>query len=285
MKFKLVENITDSKFKGFTPLTEMTLNHLVKDHHINGYVILSACVSGYTKDGKPLDSDGHILTNSVPSESVVSEDEIITSESEKKHWDNMNTKKLRDNIISLNYSFLPVYGGYKYDNGEEVLEKSFVIFPFDRSGNKVDIESLISDAKELGKSFNQESILINKPGENPYYWNCASNDVAFTLGKNSDNYTLNDLSKEFFTALKRWNTAKYGSDIKGVPQRYTIECYHVTQPGTVMEISARKRAGEYCALDKIGSDNWYNLEINMTELEKVLNKINKDFGDEMNKVA
>ena len=64
------------------------------------------------------------------------------------------------------YSYLAVYGGYHEDGAEKPsVEKSFVVYPYDiYLGKHHDWDKFYADMIEIGKSYNQDSILVCPPG-------------------------------------------------------------------------------------------------------------------------
>lgn len=233
--------------KGFIQLNEMTLKRLTKGHHKDGYVILSACwqyIDSKTGHCVYFDDDTKEYLDFVTGD-VVDSDDLLRGQ-ELTTENNRRTKNLKKDIISNNFSFIPVFGGYRYDDGTEGYEDSFVVFPFDRNGNPIDIDTVVNVCKNLGEKYNQESILINKPGEAPYYYNVSDHEQTMTFSDDPEDWDINDLSKQFFTALKTYNSKKH-PDYNGKPQRFTMEDVYITsQPSTIMGAHSRSLSGEFC---------------------------------------
>lgn len=207
--------------ENYTVLTEANLNRIANGHDKDGYIMISAC-------------RGDALEN---------------PKSDQQVWDenNKRTRSLLADIQRLRYSYIPVYGGYK-EEGSDVasIEKSFIVFPFNRAQKTaVDYETFLTDMIELGKKYNQDSILVKKPNSDPQYFNCRTNEFEGAPFKNA---TLNDMQQEYFTALKGWSDiSKKGNSIewRGNPQRFTYqESYLEKSPYNIMNRHMRALSGE-----------------------------------------
>ena len=239
--------IEESSFSGTRILlTEKSLSRILKDHHVNGYIILSASREYIRKNGDPCKSDDNemVLLDLITGE-IVDESDLITGQRLSAE-NNKRTADLRKSIISYNLSFLPVLGGYRYDDGTESYEKSFIIFPFDRKGNPIEWSSFEKIGKELGKEFNQESILINGTKSNPYYYKIEDGSKSMEFSGNIDDWKINDLTQSFFTALRQYDKKKY-PNYSGSSQRFTLEnVYLAPQPDSIMSGHERCLSGELC---------------------------------------
>ena len=192
-------------------LNEKNLNRLVKGHDENGYAIISG-------------SRGNLSVEE----------------------NNKRTKKLKSDIRSAGYSYVSVLGGYQEVGQETSTEKSFMVFPYSTSSNDYDdFDAFQKFIISLTKKYDQDSVLIKRPGENPRYWNRIDDE-----GNTSEDWaewdfssepTINDVTKQYFTALKSWK-----KDFnKGNPQRWTFEEYHLAnQPNTIMGSHSRYHSGE-----------------------------------------
>lgn len=189
-------------------LTEKNLNRLVKGHDDRGYAIISGSRDTNTKE----------------------ENDI-------------KTKELKADIKKSGYSYVPVYGGYQEIGRDASTEKSFMVFPFDMNFKEhTDFETFQDFIIGLTDAYDQDSVLIKRPGENPRYWNRmkevknANGEIERVPERKWETWsfakepTLNDVTKEYFTALKSWK-----KDFnKGKPQRWTFEEYHLRpHPGTL----------------------------------------------------
>lgn len=210
MRFKLVsKELLDEDFSKYRKLDESTLNRLIKGHDKDGYAIISASRGDKT-----------------PSEN-------------NKRFD-----ELKEKVWSLGYSYVPVFGGYKEDDFGEVLEKSLFVLPKNKRSGDIDLEKFFSDMKELGKEYEQDSVLVKYPDENPRYLELSTGELGASF---DGELLLNDVTQQYFTSLKKWNVDKYGDSIKGKPQRYTFttnEVYLREQPKTISEAHRRSLLGE-----------------------------------------
>lgn len=126
------------------------------------------------------------------------------------------------------------------------IEKSFIVFPFNISTKEdTDFEEFINDMFDwCGNDDNpQDAILVKFPGKNPRYYDPKNkkptDDVEFT------GTSLNDITKEYFTALKKWNDiSKKDNFTKGNPQRWTFESYMNDFPKSIAEHRIRTNKGE-----------------------------------------
>jgi len=195
----------------YTKLTEATLNRLISGHDKDGYIIISA-----------------------------SRGDKTTEENNKRFAELKKTVKMNG------YSFIPVFGGYKEDGGD-VLEKSLYVLPISASGERTDFERFIEDMVDIASAYDQEAILVKKVGEDPRYYNLKD----ATIGAPFTGVTVNDVLQQYFTALKKWDTDKYGDSIKGSPQRFTFqELYLDEQPRTIAGAHMRRSDGEIVCYDR-----------------------------------
>ena len=243
MKLRIAEN---SFNETRVILTEKSLSRILKDHHVNGYIILSASREYIRKNGDPCKSDDNemVLLDLITGK-IVDESDLITGQRLSAE-NNKRTSDLRKAIINYNLSFLPVLGGYRYEDGTESYEKSFIIFPFDRKGNPIEWSDFEKIGKKLGKEFNQESILINDTKSNPYYYKIEDGSKSMEFSGNIDDWKINDLTQSFFTALRQYDKKKY-PNYSGSSQRFTLEnVYLAPQPDSIMSGHERCLSGELC---------------------------------------
>lgn len=214
-------------------LDEVTLNRIISKHDKSGYCIVSACRATFYTDGTPVPND--VDVGSIPPEKLADEKQVII-------FNNARTKELRQKIISANRSFLPVFGGFKEENAEtSSFEKSFIVFNFDRKGNLSDMDSLYQDCLNWGKEYNQDAILVKKPDGKPYYASCVKGSEGNVDMEFSGEYTLNDITQMYFTALKKINDTNF----KGKPQRFTFEGVYLNPyPVSTAEMAYRVHTNE-----------------------------------------
>lgn len=220
---------------------EATINRIVNKHNFDGYVIVSACRSRFYKDTE----------EEVPNDEIVA-DELLARGEQLNKINNRRTVELKQMIINDNHSFLPVYGGYKEigSKNPSIYEKSFIIFNFNRRGEITSMDELYKDALKYGAKFNQDTVLIKKPNEKPYYVKTNKNigDVDFVF---DGDYTLNDLTQMYFTALKKFQkknadgTFEDETSLTGKPQRFTFEGVYINPaPISVHEATRRHYLNE-----------------------------------------
>lgn len=192
--------------ENYTVLTETTLNRVVKGHDKDGYIMILACRNDALENPR-------------------NEEELIAA-------NNIRTRNLLTDIQRSRYSYIRVYGGYKEEGSDRAsVEKSFIVFPYDlKNKTKIDYDEFLEDMISLGRKYNQDSILVKKPYSDPQYFDCRTLEYVGPIFKN---VTLNDIQKEYFTALKKWSDiSKKGNSIewKGKPQRFTYEESYLDNP-------------------------------------------------------
>jgi hypothetical protein len=140
------------------------------------------------------------------------------------------------------WSYMPVYGGFIENKGEEnetvVYEKSFMIFNYDKKGSPNKLDDLFNFGVELSKKFNLDSFLYHEPGKKPTYYKYGKHISVF-----SDKMKFNDYAEMYFTGLHQ-NTHEYS----GIPAKVTrfkfIGCYANPKPQVVCTRFMRDKAGE-----------------------------------------
>ena len=211
----------NSLTENYTVLTEANLSRIANGHDEDGYVMISAC-------------RGDALENPKNAQQIYDEN-------------NKRTKSLLTDIQRYKYSYIPVYGGYKEIGSDKAsIEKSFIVFPFDRSSKtQIDYNEFLLNMIRLGRKYNQDAILVKKPHSDPQYFNCRTGEFDGVPFKNA---TLNDAQQEYFTALKGWNDiSRKGNSVKweGKPQRFTYqESYLNNAPYNIMNRHMRALGGE-----------------------------------------
>ena len=147
-------------------LNESNIHKLLDKHTQNGYIIISPC-----RGGEDFDLN-------------------ISNTNDLKELQTINNKRIKDFIQILkrsNWSYMPVYGGFIENKGEEnettVYEKSFMIFNYDKKGNIGSLNELFDFGVEMSKKFNQDSFLYHAPGETPKYFD-KNGELSFEIGGN-----------------------------------------------------------------------------------------------------
>ena len=160
--------------------SNIRLYDLLKGKHAErGYVIISAC-----------------RDSSNPNMRIVNQ---------------QKTNELKVDIRKSMFSYMPVYGGYVEDENGEVLEQSFIVFNYDRTGTPADFWDLKSFAIEMCGKYNQDSVLICEPGQVPKYYNAAGKVVS-APEKSSNNVKVNDMSQPYFTEFGK-NKKRFTYDV------------------------------------------------------------------------
>ena len=201
------------------------------------------------------------------------------------NYNEQMTKNLEQDIKNHQYRYLPVYGGYRGDNGvEDDYEPSFIVFPFHVSGstnNKnnhwiEDFQELEDFAIEVCDKYGQNSVFVMRPNQAPVYLNGAGEKINSSESKD---VVYNDPSQTFFTSLKskedvdkeidmklmsgfkkekRLNPKltfdeykeKHLTDIKSIGRRFTsdikFEMYFRPIFNTLNECIRRECTGEVC---------------------------------------
>ena len=229
--FKYMKNLIDY-IDVYTPyvfegsrlesLNESNIHKILDKHSKNGYIIISPCRGG---------EDFNLNTS---------------NESDLKKLQSINNKRIKDFIQILkksNWSYIPVYGGFIENKGEEnettVYEKSFMIFNYDKKGNVGSLKDLFDFGVKMSKEFNQDSFLYHAPNESPKYFD-KNGELDFELG---NGLKFDDYSQEYFTDLYK-NTHNYKGDA-GKDTRFTFtECYVNPKPYNVNGRFMRDMAGE-----------------------------------------
>lgn len=111
------------------------------------------------------------------------------------------TKSLLDDIRQSGFTYMPTYGGYRNtDVGEEAdYEPSFIVFNYDRQGQPISWEALRNFGLEMCRKYNQDSVLLKAPGQDPIYADANGNRVN---DRQTDKVFKNDPEQPFFTSLK-----------------------------------------------------------------------------------
>ena len=112
-------------------------------------------------------------------------------------------KEMFSTIRSKKYSYMPIYGSFSENIGEQnetqTFEKSFVIFNYNNKQHCEvgEFSKLIQFAMELAQQFNQDSFLCYEPNKNLKY----TKTDGTTLAEYETDAPFNDLTKEYWTYL------------------------------------------------------------------------------------
>jgi hypothetical protein len=154
---------------------------------------------------------------------------------------NQNYSILLKAVKDSGYSFIPVYGGFIENKGTEyeknVYEKAFIVINYDREGKELDFTKLKNLAIEWCKEFNQDSVLIKAPNNNPTYYK-QNGEASDTF---TGNIKINDLTQQYFTDFVK--TQKLIDN--GRRHRFTFENVYINpNPATYPERVRRIRSNE-----------------------------------------
>lgn len=234
------------------PLTEANLNRVVNGHDLYGYVIISASRDRlyYSPSRNLVYSKNYIEERE---NKKIYEDEELIPPGTQRNVDENNKRntELKRLIRGENYSFVPVYGGYKeVGSNNAKLEKSLIVFPFNIGKKEyTDFNLFFQTMLKFGYDYDQDTILVKAPDSKPIYYDCI---VGGTVGEEFSSSKLNDITQEYFTALKKYvdshEDEKDGFIKKAPnskPQRFTFsEVYMNKFPQSINEHRIRSRSGE-----------------------------------------
>jgi hypothetical protein len=202
-------------------INETNAKRLLQRHTEHGYIIISACRG---KEYFDLDLTQPKNVNKI------------------NQINNKRTQELLNDIKAMGFSYTPCFGGFienlDSDDEEQVYEKSFIVYPYkkDKTYNFAELKKF---AIEMCNKYDQNSVLIKAPTENPkYYLKSGVVDMEF----NGD-AKFNDITQEYFTDLHKNTSNKIKNDSK--PTRFTFtESYIPRAPITYSERHTRFLKGE-----------------------------------------
>ena len=162
------------------------------------------------------------------------------------YWNRKKTAELKADLDRLGIGYILKNGGYKEDakteTGEkikvDVFERTFICQPGGRDGMTFD--ELLKTVADLGRKYDQESILVCPPGGTPFYmstkpgqhrWDDPEADVddGGSLLEFPNGVAVNDLDQEAFTAMnkvKKWPDKIRDKDTNKwypSPRRFTLK--------------------------------------------------------------
>lgn len=206
------------------PINENNIKRIIATHSDNGYIVISPCRGG---------SDFGID----PTVSQYEYDRLA-------HINRIRIKQMIEDIKKSGFSYTPTYGGFIENAGTEqetnVYERSFIIYNKDRNGNNLNFKDLYELGLNLCRKYNQDSFLVQAPGENPkYITQDGKVDFEFKNGN-----VFNDISQQYFTDLHK-NTHKHGDISKRKPTRFSFtEAFVNPKPQCYGERHVRWANGE-----------------------------------------
>lgn len=205
-------------------INENDIKRIIATHSDNGYIVISPCRGG---------ADFGLN----PKASQIEYDKLA-------HINKTRVKSMIEDIKQSGFSYTPTYGGFKENIGTDqettVYERSFIVYNKDKRGNNLDFNNLFDFGLNMCRKYNQDSFLVQAPGEKPkYIKQDGSVDFEFSGGK-----VFNDISQEYFTDLHK-NTHKKGDITKGKPTRFSFtEAFVNPKPQCYSERHVRWANGE-----------------------------------------
>ncbi len=204
-------------------INENNIKRIITTHSDNGYIVISPC------------RGGAFWYN--PQASQAEYDKLA----------NINRKCVKSMISDIKesgFSYTPTYGGFKENIGTDqettVYERSFIVYNKDKRGNNGDFKELFNFGIRMCRKYNQDSILVQAPGDNAkYIKQDGTVDFEFDGGK-----VFNDVSQEYFTDLHK-NTQKNGDISNRKPTRFSFtEAFVNPKPQCYSERHVRWVNGE-----------------------------------------
>lgn len=189
------------------PITETNARRLIDRHTENGFAIVSACRGECTAE-----------------ENIARTREMISI------------------IRSNDFSYTLSYGGFIENKGEEdereVYERSCIIYAEKKDGTP-DPEGMYMLALQICRLYNQDSVLVKTPGNNPQY---IRQDGSVDMVFNGD-IAFNDLAQIYFTDLHKNTMRKIKGGLRATRFSFT-ESYISPKPQCYSESHTRHLRGE-----------------------------------------
>ncbi len=148
-------------------------------------------------------------------------------------------KEMISTVKSQKYSYMPIYGSFRENIGEEnetqTFEKSLVIFNYNNKQHCEvgEFSKLIQFAIDLAQQFNQDSFLYCEPEKNPKYVKTDGTIIA----EYENGIAFNDLTKEYWIDLHRNRCGE-------LTQSTFTDCYINPAPQCYSERHVRYLKGE-----------------------------------------
>jgi hypothetical protein len=164
-------------------LDEFSVTRLFSDsHYDNGFIIISASKA-----------------NDLESEETATQENKVRAQ------------ELLSKLSSNGYWFIPVYGSYIENRGEEnqktSYEEAFIVPCYKNTWKILNFDKLFDGMISLGTIYNQEVILVKEPGGKfPYYYKPTEKQVADQFSGKAGIY---DLIKAYFRQLRKKDSAKF----------------------------------------------------------------------------
>ena len=230
------------------PLSEASLNRMM-EHGKTGMIIISGNRSEIDSDN-PENSLRKQFKSWCRKNGVDNPDKKVEAQWLKDRNAKAD-KHLKNDIMRAGWSFSPVYGGYKGNDGvTDNFEPSFVVYNYNRKGEqKEGFDELKNFAIRMCKKYRQNSVYVQGPGEPPVYLDGNGNQVST---KSSLDFKFNREKEDYFTTTKRDKTdpQRFTGDISFDPDDEEKDVvfenmYHALRPADYTERLRRDKQGEF----------------------------------------
>ena len=192
--------------RNLMPLSEASINKMLQHASEGGMIGISANRSAIRSTDPRLDLTDEFeadMRNRYGSVDMIDSDALM---GEMDAWlrerNARRDRELKNDIKSAGYSYTPNFGGYHgNDQVVDSYEPSYVVYAHDRSGALVDFQELVEFGLEMCRKYDQESVLVKGPGdEPPRYLDAEGNEVDMSL---QGGYTINRDDAEFYMTPSR----------------------------------------------------------------------------------
>lgn len=166
-------------------------------------------------------------------------------------------KRLLSDLMSSEYAYTPVFGGYKgKDNVTDNFEPSYIVYCHAKEDSNayLNFQKLLEFGLSLVRKYKQDSVYVQKPNnEPPIYLDGEGNKVN---SKESNDFKFNRYTEKYFTIDKRKKriTNDYPDEtgkgrLESMPQRFTADIqfeslYRKAAPSTYFNRMKRSKVGE-----------------------------------------
>jgi hypothetical protein len=264
--------IVNEQAKNVMPLSESSLNQML-EHGKTGMIIISSSRSAIESTDPELDLTEEFEKDMEEVGGVQSIDSDALYDVMEEWLRKRNSrcdKELEKDIRSAGFSFTPIYGGYKgAEDVKDSYEPSYVVYCYNRDGGLVKFDYLEQFGLDMCRKYKQESVLIQRPGEPPAYYDADGNkvdmsgedDVSFKDDNASRKYgnpdnplldkvKINNASERFFSTISRDKTNPKKFTL-GISEQRTgreiifEDLYIQLRPASYNEKMRRTKSGEY----------------------------------------
>ena len=167
-------------------INDNDIERMINCHCENGYIAISACRGA---DFLGIDKKKH------------------EADFNRINWE--RSRELIKFLIKSKFSYTPVFGGFVENQGEAneeiVYECAFIVYCEDRNGRALDFEELYGFGLAMGKLFNQDTILVQAPGDCPKYVSTQSDTFGEVIRESHEDQPFNKLCQDYFSDLHKWD--------------------------------------------------------------------------------